>query len=70
MKEFVIEKIKTVRSYECTFKDLEEIMDYISYDNFNVLIPIMKSFLLRSHPSEVLKLIKLIESNEWLSRLV
>ena len=70
LEKFVIEKLKNLRDLECSFSEMEKIMHFVPYQYFEVLTPSLKYFLVRNHPSEVYKLIKHIEKNEWISRLV
>lgn len=59
MKSLVIEKIKDVRSKECSLHDLEEMFMFLPLLEFQSIAYILEHFLSRAHPKDILILTKL-----------
>ena len=70
IKGFVLEKRKCLRSLECSYAELEKMMFYVPLEQFSIFVPILKYFLVRNHPSEVYRMVQLMDKNLWIPRLV
>lgn len=65
LQRFVLEKLSNLRNLETNYGEVEKMLINIPPVHFDKLSPLLSHFLMRNHPSEVLKLTQLIEANDW-----
>ncbi|MCB0369660.1 MAG: hypothetical protein KDD45_09500 [Bdellovibrionales bacterium] len=61
LKSLVLEKIKNVRSKDCSLEDLKEILNFLPLIEFESISYILSDFIFRAHPKDILELTQLIE---------
>ena len=60
LKSLIIEKVKNVRSKVCSLADVRSILNFLPLLEFESISYILKDFLYRAHPKEIIQLTELI----------